>query len=598
MKNYLPIGVISMLDQTFQIVIDKRTFQKAIFKRVEKENTIIFVPPTLAEFLYFQNHYNKKIECLSRIPTDESDEDLENDYDRKAVLMTILIANVIVVSMNMFIVNSTIKYFSLDQNSPYQQKGIALQENKDNRIQIHHNSEIEELTMIPPPSYVQLKKILEQNANIPKQFHSAILEHIDILKKYDPDFDFRPYTYNLKNLGLSILSEEEMNQLKGQTIDGSYNYHKTKIYLRRHDNSVQLFSFTHELLHMSNVFYIEKEDGTVEQKSFWQEDNFGYGIYEILTSTYNSTMGYADIGYQQLQGIGNLLMEIIGEKELFKLYQESNVLDLCQELTKIDQNENNAIQLIGLIDSCVNHESYDLTKENSDQIIALLNHYAIVKYETMLEEATSEEVFAERTTMYLEQTKNYCSDLYLHFIYIKNFKDFAENKEFQEQNERIGEELLDRFIQKAIQLSRQRGCELPLPSETNTNKEEKQALLDPVSAIFYHNNLLKVIRSGQQTVQMLDVGTIDEITILYGHDPMTPTPLHAFTTGPIHSSELLLTEETGVVILESIKIPNQFYIDQAVPLSEFIATQNLTEGALINANDFLEILDKKMNKTK
>lgn len=120
MKNYLPIEVISMLDQTFQIVIDKRTFQKAIFKRVEKENTIIFVPPTLAEFLYFQNHYNKKIECLSRIPIDESDENLENNHGRKAVLMTILIANVIVVSMNMFIVNSTIKYFSLDQNSPYQ----------------------------------------------------------------------------------------------------------------------------------------------------------------------------------------------------------------------------------------------------------------------------------------------------------------------------------------------------------------------------------------------------------------------------------------------------------------------------------------------
>lgn len=452
--------------------------------------------------------------------------------------------------------------------------------------------------MIPPPSYVQLKRILEQNANIPKQFHSAILEHIDILKKYDPDFDFRLYTYNLKNLDFSILSEEEMNQLRGQTIDGSYDYHKTKIYLRSHDNSVQLFSFTHELLHMSNVFYIEKEDGTVEQKSFWQEDNFGYGIYEILTSTYNSTMGYADIGYQQLQGIGNLLMEIIGEKELFKLYQEGNVLDLCQELTKIDQNENNAIQLIGLIDSCVNHETYDLTKENSDQIISLLNHYAIVKYETMLEEATSEEDFTKRATIYLEQTQNYCSNLHLHFIYIRNFKDFAGNEEFQEQNEKIANELLDRFIQKEIQLSRQRGYELPPPSETNLEEEEKQALLDPVSAILYHNNLLKVIRSGQKSVQMLDIGSVDEITVLYGYDPVTSVPLHAFTTGPIHSSELLLTEETGVVILESIKIPSQFYIDQAVPLSEVIATQNLTEGAFINTNDFLEILDKKIHKTK
>ena len=431
-----------------------------------------------------------------------------------------------------------------------------------------------------------LENILKQNQNLSETEKNFIRNHVHKIEEYDASFDFRIYFENLKELKIKSIDSSRMNQITTNVEAlGTFEYKDKTIYLLDSiDEEKRDGVLSHELLHMSNIYY-EDSINTTTQKLFTLEQGFGIGLLECLNSNYNEKIGYDDYGYDVSKQWADLLCNIIGEQELFDIYQEQNIKQLYQKLVAIDPDEDKALKLIGLFDIIVRGDV--ISTQNLKEVRSLLYNYYKQSYKTKL----SDDKDICHFQKYQSEAFKFQNSLNYANAITDNYGGLMEDVTLGD-NKFVTEDLSEFIYQWASTLGEsypelyQEDFKFNIQQYLNGNFPNGAT----TDYIFISQNWINGRQKNNSENFTFSFENIENLYLVYGKNPEIQEMVCVLTQEAPVGELFVPSIIEGTVCLDVPNIPTALHIEKVVPLKTLALQHNmdLQYGTIIDSKQLID----------
>lgn len=272
-----------------------------------------------------------------------------------------------------------------------------------------------------------------------EKFHHVLAYFYKTMEKNFSKYDINGFYENFKTLKIKErrldLFEQIERRITGFVVQAEYDGMKNKIYIIKNTYTQLAAILCHELLHMATTKNTKKiKYSGLSQINLKTNKDIGRALNEGYTEYINQKyflINFFDNGYDNEISIAKIIELIVGQEKMERLYFESDLYGLIEEISKYTEKENIMDIIIKFDKLHIKITKEENKKVEYQEIRKLLMEIYMTKQKMLLESGLiTEEEYNKRRIVNGE-------------VFVKENIVFSENAELTINHEKNEIEIID-----------------------------------------------------------------------------------------------------------------------------------------------------------